>query len=135
MQMDDSPNKVYIYDLDEELSDVEPQEEKIIFLPDIERELTKIPKKLLTNQSPPPTTNEMVLYTLPSSLTVPEEQDSVRRVIMEARARARQQQASEESRLDGVDAKSLQNGDVGDDALGVEASALDTEDVDAMDTE
>ena len=46
---------------------------------------------------------QMVLYNVPSSLTVPEEQDSVRRAILETRARARQRQRArdEERRVGG----------------------------------
>ena len=90
MQLDNTRDKVYIHDLDEELRDVESEEEKLIFLPDIEKHLTMIPKSLLVGHNPPPTNNQMVLYNVPTSLTIPQEQDNVRKAIIESRARARQ---------------------------------------------
>jgi hypothetical protein len=38
--------------------------------------------------------NQLVLYNVPTSLTVPEAQDSVRKAILEARGRIRDRQAS-----------------------------------------
>ena len=90
MQLDSTKDKVYIYDLDNELRDVESEEEKLVFLPDIEKHLTRIPKSLLVGHNPPPTNSQMVLYNVPTSLTVPQEQDNVRKAIIESRARARQ---------------------------------------------
>ncbi len=92
MQLDDSKDRVYIYNLDDELSGAESEEEKLIFLPDIEKRLTKIPKSVLTNTDRAATSNEMVLYSVPQSLSVPKEQDNVRKAIIETRARARQMQ-------------------------------------------
>ncbi len=94
MQLENTKDKVYIYNLDAELADTEPQEERLIFIPDIEKHLTKIPKHILTGQ-PPPQSNELVLYSDPVSLTIPREQDSVRKAIMEARQRARAQNAEQ----------------------------------------
>ena len=96
MQLDDSKDKVYIHNLDAELLDVESDEEKLIFLPDIEKKLAKIPKSVLTSQYLPSTNNQMVLYNVPSSLSVPQEQDNVRRAIIDSRARAREKQAHEQ---------------------------------------
>ena len=95
MQVDDTRDRVYIHNLDEELKAVDEAENRAIFLPDIERKLSKIPKSVLTSHSQPLTKNEMVLYSVPSSLTVPREQDSVRKAIAESRARARQKQADD----------------------------------------
>lgn len=95
MQIDDTRDRVYIHNLDEELKAVDEEETRAIFLPDIERKLNKIPKSVLTSHSQPLTKNEMVLYSVPSSLTVPKEQDSVRKAIAESRARARQKQADD----------------------------------------
>jgi len=103
MQLDNTEHKVYIYDLDAELSDSESSsdEGKLVFLPDIEKHLreTRIPPHILANSEGELAGNnlQMVLYNVPSSLTVPEEQDSVRRAIVETRARARARQ--EERRL------------------------------------
>jgi hypothetical protein len=99
MQLDNTKHKVYIYDLDAELSDSESSsdEGRLVFLPDIEKHLreTRIPPRILANDEGELAGNnlQLVLYNVPSSLTVPEEQDSVRRAIVETRARARARQA------------------------------------------
>ena len=98
MEVEDTKDRVYIRDLDEELGDVAKEDvgERIVFLPDIERRLNNLPKKLLAgDQSLEATGNELVLYNVPSSLSVPLEQDSVRKVILETRARAQHQQETE----------------------------------------
>ena len=98
MHLDDSKHKVYIYDLDAELSDSESSsdEGRLVFLPDIGKHLreTRIPPQVLANSEGELAGNnlQLVLYNVPSSLTVPEEQDSVRRAIVETRARARARQ-------------------------------------------
>jgi hypothetical protein len=114
MQLDDTKHKVYIYDLDAELSDSESSsdEGKLIFLPDIQKHLreTRIPPRILANSEGELAGNnlQLVLYNIPSSLTVPEEQDSVRRAILETRARARARQ--DERRLhDARDARTENN--------------------------
>lgn len=94
MEVEDTPNRVYINDLAAELSDVESDEENPIFLSDIEKHLLKIPQFILTGPDPKPREdNQLILYNVPSSLTVPEEEDSVRKAIVEARARLREKQA------------------------------------------
>ncbi len=92
MQLDDTKEKVYIYNLDQELADIESEEERLVFLPDIEKKLGKIPKSLLRGHSQPAVNTQMVLYNVPSSLTVAPEQDNVRKAIIETRARAREKQ-------------------------------------------
>ncbi len=92
MQVDETKDRVYIHSLDDELADIESEEEKLVFLPDIEKKLGKIPKSVLLGEGHPCTSNEMVLYSVPSSLSVPEEQDNVRKAIIESRARAREKQ-------------------------------------------
>lgn len=96
MQVDDTRDRVYIHNLDEELAGIETDsdEERIVFLPDIEKKFGKIPKHLLTGGDPSPQLqgNEIVLYSVPTSLSVPVEEDSVRKAIMESRARSRQEQ-------------------------------------------
>jgi len=90
MRLDDTKDRVYIHDLDEELADIESDEEKLIFLPDIEKRLSRIPQHVLTSRkSDAEEHQELVLYSVPSSLSVPVEQDSVRKAIIEARQRAR----------------------------------------------
>lgn len=95
MLVEDTPNRVYIADLDAELSDIESDEDNPIFLQDIEKHLAKIPKHLLVGPDPKPTKdNQLILYNVPSSLTVPESQDSVRKAIVEARGRIRDRQTN-----------------------------------------
>ncbi|KAI9834803.1 MAG: hypothetical protein M1819_002889 [Sarea resinae] len=104
MQMDDTKDKVYIYNLDEELAGIESDEEKLIFLPDIEKRMAKIPKSVLTGHNPPKVgNNELVLYNIPASISIPEDQDSVRKAFLEARRRAQDKQAQElqDSQLNG----------------------------------
>lgn len=95
MQVEDTPNRVYIHDLAAELSDIESDEENPIFLADIEKHLSKIPKHVLMGPEPKATRdNQLVLYNIPSSISVPQEEDNVRKAIVEARARMREKQAS-----------------------------------------
>jgi hypothetical protein len=92
MYLDDTKDKVYIYDLESEIAQIEAAEPKGIFLADIDRKISAIPQQLL--QSPTNTSNtQLVLYQVPSSISVPEEQDHVRKAIIAARARAREEQA------------------------------------------
>jgi hypothetical protein len=96
MQLDDSKHKVYIYDLDAEISDSESDDDgRLVFLPDIEKHLreTRIPPSILANsEGELAGNNQLVLYNVPSSLTVPEAQDSVRRAIIETRTRVKANQ-------------------------------------------
>ncbi|OCL09325.1 hypothetical protein AOQ84DRAFT_291467 [Glonium stellatum] len=95
MQVEDTPNRVYIHDLAAELSDIESDEENPIFLADIEKHLSRIPKHVLVGPEPKATReNQLILYNIPSSISVPEEQDNVRKAIVEARARMREKQVS-----------------------------------------
>ncbi|KAK7914394.1 hypothetical protein PG985_012097 [Apiospora marii] len=82
MELDNSKHKVYIYDLDAELSD--------------SGEVAS-PPSILANKDGELAGMQMVLYSEPSSLTVPEEHDSVRKAIIESRARLRQQQKGVEA--------------------------------------
>ncbi|KAL5615449.1 hypothetical protein BROUX41_005494 [Berkeleyomyces rouxiae] len=100
MQLDDSRHKVYIYNIDDELSssESEPEDGRLIMLPDLK-------KHLLANRMPlpiPPVVRpspegelagmQLVLYREPAALTVPEADDSVRRAVVEARQRIRDRQ-------------------------------------------
>ncbi|KAI9783444.1 MAG: hypothetical protein M1816_001368 [Peltula sp. TS41687] len=133
MQIDDTRDRIYIYNLEDELSSDggEAEDERLVFIPEIEKRLTKIPKSVLANPTPPATSTELVLYNVPSSLSVPEEQDSVRKAIIETRARAWELQA-ERSRLleqqEGNQDVSLANG-FGQD----EMDTVTSEDVEVMD--
>ncbi|KAK0730367.1 hypothetical protein B0H67DRAFT_29925 [Lasiosphaeris hirsuta] len=99
MQLDDSKYKVYIRNIDDELSsESEAEDGKLIFLPDIEKHLrsNRIPAGILASQPDPDIlSKQLVLYSVPSSLSVPEEHDSVRKAVIEARARARERQQAE----------------------------------------
>ncbi|KAF6833396.1 hypothetical protein CPLU01_05590 [Colletotrichum plurivorum] len=99
MQLDEDKYKVYIYDIDDELSSSESEadEGKLVFLPDIEKHLraTRIPPSILANDEGQLAGMQMVLYNEPTSLTVPQEQDSVRKAIVESRARMRERQRLE----------------------------------------
>lgn len=94
MQLDDTPHKIYIHSLDDELSEIEA-EKGMVFLPDIEKKIGKIPGFLLHSEAQPTADNQLVLYGVPASLTVPEEKDTVRKAIIESR-----QRASEKALLD-----------------------------------
>lgn len=137
MQLDDTKDTIYIYNLDDELSDIDAEEEKLVFLPDIEERLTKIPKSVLTSHEPSTTSSEMILYNIPASLSVPEEQDNVRKAIIETRARAREKQLQEAQALqiNGSLASGIGNGIQGEAVNGqpYDPAAADEEDVDAMD--
>lgn len=105
MELENTKHKVYIYDLDAELEDgVEADDGRLVFLPDIEKHLAKnrIPSGLLANSNNGGGADmQLVLYQEPSSLSVPQEFDSVRKAIAETRARLRQKQqdTSIESRI------------------------------------
>jgi hypothetical protein len=98
MQVDDSKHKVYIYNIDDELSsESEPEDAnngKLVFLPDIEKHLkaNRIPPHVLSDPRAEMAGKELVLYSVPRSISVPQEHDSVRKAIIEARARAREKQ-------------------------------------------
>ncbi|KAJ4325126.1 hypothetical protein N0V94_000840 [Neodidymelliopsis sp. IMI 364377] len=95
MHVEDTPHRVYIADLAAELSDIESDSDTPIYLSDIEKHLSKIPRHVLLGPPPKPTKhNQVVLYNVPTSLSVPEEQDNVRKAIVEARQRIRNSQAS-----------------------------------------
>lgn len=96
MHIDDSKHKVYIYNIDEELAeDSEPDEAKLVFLPDIEKRLreTRIPPQILANGDGELAGMQVVLYSDPKSLSVPEAKDGVRKAIIETRRRIRARQA------------------------------------------
>ena len=98
MQVDDTRDRVYIHDLDAELEGTEEEDAKLIFLPDIEQRLSKIPKQILLDPREREH-QELVLYGTPKSLTVEEDRDAVRKAIIEARQRAHDK-AVEEARME-----------------------------------
>lgn len=108
MQVDNTKHKVYIYNIEDELSsesEAEQDSGKLIFLPDIESHLrqNRIPAQVLSAQPLSVESDllnkQLVLYSVPASLTVPEEQDSVRKAILEARARIREKHLMESQQL------------------------------------
>ncbi len=98
MQVDDTPDRIYIHDLDAELAELEEDDgrERLVFLPDIEKHFSKLPQQVLT-AADDGGHRELVLYDVPKSLTVDEGHDSVRKAIIESRQRAREK-AIEDSR-------------------------------------
>jgi hypothetical protein len=102
--MDDSKHKVYIYNLDDELSDDDSDTTdpaKLVFLKDIEKHLNlnRIPRHILEKPDPEEEGKQIILYSDPKSISVPEEADSVRKAIIEARRRAREKQRLEREGL------------------------------------
>ncbi|KAG5975529.1 hypothetical protein E4U58_000726 [Claviceps cyperi] len=99
MQLDDSKHKVYIYNLDDEITSESSEDEdgKLIFLSDIEKHLRekRIPPHILADSDGQLGGMQLVLYSDPKSLSVPEEQDGVRKAILEARQRTREKQRLE----------------------------------------
>jgi hypothetical protein len=95
MQVDETGDRIFIHDLDAELADIESDEEKLIFLPDIEKKLSKLPPQVLRGHGDDHDGQELVLYGVPKSLTIDEGHDSVRKAILESRQRARDKAAEE----------------------------------------
>lgn len=112
MQVDATPHKIYISNIDDELSSSDGESSsdeslKIRFHPSLREHFNSKTKNPLdpANFTPaiPPQVrvnaegeiggvnlnHELVLYGVPSSLTVSEDRDSVRKAIIEARQRAR----------------------------------------------
>ncbi|PNH74299.1 hypothetical protein VD0001_g3244 [Verticillium dahliae] len=117
MHLDDTKHKVYIYSLDDELSssDSDPDDGRLVFLPDIERHLraarlvdpgaaplVSVPRPIPPAPDGSLAGMQVVLYQDPASLTVPTEKDSVRKAIIESRARTRARQRLERDGCGGV---------------------------------
>lgn len=94
MMLDDTKHTTYIHDLDRELADIDPPEGGLVLLP-LAAKMMSVPESVL---STPSQGRELVLYTEPSSLTVPKTHDSVRKAIIESRARARARAQAASSR-------------------------------------
>ncbi|KAH8766684.1 hypothetical protein F5883DRAFT_522197 [Diaporthe sp. PMI_573] len=109
MLLDNTQHKVYIYNLDDELSsdpDSDLDDARLVFLPDVERHLRAnrivpgipgaVPRPILPNKDGELAGMQLVLYDDGvRSVSVPEEQDSVRKAIIEARERHRRRQQDE----------------------------------------
>jgi hypothetical protein len=87
MLVDDTKYTTYIHNLDQELAEIESP--GLVFSPFAAKVLA-VPTSVLSDSKP--SGKELVLYTEPSSLTVPQDKDSVRKAIIESRARARSNQ-------------------------------------------
>jgi hypothetical protein len=140
MNVDDTRHRVYVQNLDAELAEIEANEpdERLIFLPDIEKHFSRIPEHILSNpQDATRQQQELVLYSVPKSLTLDESQDSVRKAILEARQRARDK-AAEEARHQEMERQYAKgDGDVVETAHGYGSGYEQPtdEDPDAMDIE
>lgn len=96
MRVDDEPHRIYIHDLDAELADTAPEEERLVFLPDIEKHFSKIPHQVLDSANDnDDSSRALVLYDVPKSLTMDEGHSQVRQAIEAARQRAREKAAEE----------------------------------------
>lgn len=96
MQVEDTKDKVYIFDLNKELAEVESGEDTPVFIPDIEKHIMKLPKSMLIGDDVKAAANkQMILYRPPPSFTVPADKDSVRKAIIECRRRAQEKQATQ----------------------------------------
>lgn len=87
MLLDDTKHTTYIHSLDQELAEPDPPNEGLVISP-LAARMMSMPKSILPNSSSKKG-KELVLYTEPTSLTVPKDKDTVRKAILESRARAR----------------------------------------------
>ncbi|KAJ5779049.1 hypothetical protein N7457_006769 [Penicillium paradoxum] len=85
MWLDDTKHTTYIHDLEQELMEADSPN-GLVFLPFAAKVLS-VPQSVLSDSKA--SGKELVLYTEPTSLTVPREKDHVRKAILESRARAR----------------------------------------------
>jgi hypothetical protein len=98
MEVEDTPNRIYITDLDAEIASLEPSTPNHpIFLPDIEKHLLGLPAHVLKPSAEEEEARrekeksmQLVVYGLPTSISIPEERDNVRRAIEDARRRVRE---------------------------------------------
>lgn len=111
MEVEDTAHKVWIHDLDAELASLGDDldgsgADRVVFIPDIEKKLNKIPRHVLMGRRDEDEIDlgmlegagQLILYKVPTSLSVPEERDGVRKAILESRARAREKSGRERER-------------------------------------
>ncbi|KAJ5936448.1 hypothetical protein N7454_005083 [Penicillium verhagenii] len=96
MLLDDTKHTTYIYNLDHELAEPDPPD-TLILLP-LAARMISMPKSVLSSN--PAQGKELILYSETSSLTLPKEKDSVRKAIIESRARARASQSQSTTHSD-----------------------------------
>ena len=96
MQVEDTKDKVYIFDLNKELAEVESGEDTPVFIPDIEKHIMKLPKSLLIGDDvKAAASKQMILYRPPPSFAVQADKDAVRKAIIESRRRGQEKQATQ----------------------------------------
>ncbi|CRK12343.1 hypothetical protein BN1708_010439, partial [Verticillium longisporum] len=95
MHLDDTKHKVYIYSLDDELSssDSDPDDGRLVFLPDIERHLRAA--RLVDPGAAPLVSVPRPIPPAPDGSLAGMQKDSVRKAIIESRARTRARQRLE----------------------------------------
>jgi hypothetical protein len=117
MTIDETPHRIIIHDLSSEIAQIEAEEaahNTTLFLPDVDKKVSGLPHHLLqqgqNHDRHDPLRMELelgrpaaenpntalVLYKDPSSITVPEEEDVVRKTIIDARRRAREKAVEEQ---------------------------------------
>jgi hypothetical protein len=115
MTIDETPHRIIIHDLSHELAQIEAEEQAAhasnnVFLPDWDKKVSALPSSVLGQnhdrnnhgmwsnlphgmsqpQHIDDPTSALVLYRDPASISVPEEEDAVRKLIISARKRARE---------------------------------------------
>jgi len=102
MPVDDTPDRIWVHDLDAEIAEIEAEEAKErdrVQLSEAGNQYAKIPDHLLKQNSKfddPASNMQIILYRDPISISVPEEDDAVRKTIVEARKRMRENQTQTE---------------------------------------
>ncbi|KAI5307343.1 hypothetical protein KEM56_006939 [Ascosphaera pollenicola] len=88
MDVGDTKHRVYVSNLEHEIRKIEREEKQKedILLPGLEK-LMYNPKSLYVKPPEPPG-NQLVLYRVPASISIPEHHDSVKRALSDARDRA-----------------------------------------------
>lgn len=103
MLLDDTKYTTYIHNLDQELAGPDPCEEGLVFSP-LAAKMISVPESLLSTSTKG---KELVLYRKPSPLSVPKEQDSARRAILDPGARAKAEATRSQSPRQSDDAGPL----------------------------
>lgn len=103
MPVDETPDRVWVHDLDAEVAEIEAEEARQKYDNGIRfagqtKDYIKLPDHLLrpnTAANDPAANMQMILYRDPISISVPEEDDAVRKTILDARRRVREKLAEE----------------------------------------
>ena len=85
MLLDDTKHTTYIHDLDQELAEQEPPSEHLVILPLADKLISSVPESLVSASKG----KEVVLYSQPASDTTSDEENVVKRMIAEWKARAK----------------------------------------------